>query len=137
MGVEPFLVASTVEAVMAQRLVRTLCTKCREAYRPTRDDLPKDFLWDEYERRGQPLYRPHGCRGCRQLGFEGRQGIFELCVTTDAVRQLAHDRSSSWEIRQAARKDGMRTLREDAWLKVLGGVTTVDEVLRVTKSDRL
>jgi general secretion pathway protein E len=137
MGVEPFLVASTVEAVMAQRLVRTLCTKCREAYRPNREDLPKDFLWDEYERRGQPLYRPHGCRGCRQLGFEGRQGIFELCVTTDAVRQLAHDRSSSWEIRQAARKDGMRTLREDAWLKVLNGITTVDEVLRVTKSDRL
>jgi general secretion pathway protein E/type IV pilus assembly protein PilB len=137
MGVEPFLVASTVEAVMAQRLVRTLCTKCREAYRPNREDLPKDFLWDEYERRGQPLYRPRGCRGCRQLGFEGRQGIFELCVTTDAVRQLAHDRSSSWEIRQAARKDGMRTLREDAWLKVLSGLTTVDEVLRVTKSDRL
>jgi general secretion pathway protein E len=137
MGVEPFLVASTVEAVMAQRLVRTLCMKCREAYRPTREDLPKDFLWDEYERRGQPLYRPRGCRGCRQLGFEGRQGIFELCVTTDAVRQLAHDRSSSWEIRQAARKDGMRTLREDAWLKVLSGITTVDEVLRVTKSDRL
>jgi general secretion pathway protein E len=137
MGVEPFLVASTVEAVMAQRLVRTLCTKCREAYRPNREDLPKDFLWDEYERRGAPLYRPRGCRGCRQMGFEGRQGIFELCVTTDAVRQLAHDRSSSWEIRQAARKDGMRTLREDAWLKVLSGITTVDEVLRVTKSDRL
>ncbi|HEX2474815.1 MAG TPA: GspE/PulE family protein [Lacipirellulaceae bacterium] len=137
MGVEPFLVASTVEAVMAQRLVRTLCTKCREAYRPNGEDLPKDFLWDEYERRGQPLYRPHGCRACRQSGFSGRQGIFELCVTTDAVRQLAHDRSSSWEIRQAARKDGMRTLREDAWLKVLSGVTTVDEVLRVTKSDRL
>ncbi|HEY3394472.1 MAG TPA: GspE/PulE family protein [Lacipirellulaceae bacterium] len=137
MGVEPFLVASTVEAVMAQRLVRTLCMKCREAYRPNREDLPKDFLWDEYERRGQPLYRPRGCRGCRQMGFEGRQGIFELCVTTDAVRQLAHDRSSSWEIRQAARKDGMRTLREDAWLKVLSGITTVDEVLRVTKSDRL
>jgi general secretion pathway protein E/type IV pilus assembly protein PilB len=137
MGVEPFLVASTVEAVMAQRLVRTLCTKCREAYRPSRDDLPKDFPWDEYERRGQSLYRPHGCRGCRQLGFSGRQGIFELCVTTDGVRQLAHDRSSSWEIRQAARKDGMRTLREDAWLKVLSGLTTIDEVLRVTKSDRL
>jgi general secretion pathway protein E/type IV pilus assembly protein PilB len=137
MGVEPFLVASTIEAVMAQRLVRTLCTKCREAYQPLRDDLPKDFLWDEYERRGQPLYRPRGCRACRQSGFVGRQGIFELCVTSDAVRQLAHDRSSSWEIRQAARKDGMRTLREDAWLKVLSGLTTIDEVLRVTKSDRL
>ena len=137
MGVEPFLVASTVEAVMAQRLVRTLCTKCRERYDPKRDDLPKDFPWEEFIQRGEPLYRPQGCRACRQLGFSGRQGIFELCITTESVRQLAHDRSSSWEIRQAARKDGMRTLRQDAWLKVLSGITTVDEVLRVTKGDRL
>jgi general secretion pathway protein E/type IV pilus assembly protein PilB len=126
-----------VEAVMAQRLVRTLCTKCREAYQPKREDVPKDFPWEEFQNRGEPLFRPHGCRSCRQLGFVGRQGIFELCVTTDSVRQLAHDRSSSWEIRQAARKDGMQTLREDAWRKVLSGITTVDEVLRVTKSDRL
>jgi general secretion pathway protein E/type IV pilus assembly protein PilB len=137
MGVEPFLVASTVEAVMAQRLVRKLCMKCREAFEPKPDDLPKDFPWELYEERGEPLFRPHGCRSCRQLGFDGRQGIFELCVTTEGVRQLAHDRSSSWEIRQAARKDGMRTLREDAWRKVLSGITTVDEVLRVTKGDRL
>jgi general secretion pathway protein E/type IV pilus assembly protein PilB len=122
---------------MAQRLVRTLCTKCRESYQPKREDLPKDFPWDEFQNRREPLFRPHGCRSCRQLGFIGRQGIFELCVTTDSVRQLAHDRSSSWEIRQAARKDGMQTLREDAWRKVLSGITTVDEVLRVTKSDRL
>jgi general secretion pathway protein E len=137
MGIEPFLVASTVESVMAQRLVRKLCKECREAYKPERDDLPKDFPWEEYQQGGKPLFRPKGCRSCRQLGFTGRQGIFELCVTSDAVRQLAHDRSSSWEIRQAARKDGMRTLREDAWCKVLNGITTVDEVLRVTKGDRL
>ncbi len=137
MGVEPFLVASTVEAVMAQRLVRTLCKECREAFEPKRDELPKDFPWEDFEKLGKPLYRPKGCRACRQLGYIGRQGIFELCVTTDAVRQLAHERSSSWEIRQAARKDGMRTLRQDAWMKVLNGITTVDEVLRVTKGDRL
>jgi general secretion pathway protein E/type IV pilus assembly protein PilB len=137
MGVEPFLVASTVEAVMAQRLVRTLCHKCREAFEPKHEDLPKDFPWEEFEKRGQPLYRQKGCRACRQLGFVGRQGIFELCVTNDAVRQLAHDRASSWEIRKAARANGMRSLREDAWLKVLGGVTTIDEVLRVTKGDRI
>jgi general secretion pathway protein E len=137
MGVEPFLVASTVEAVMAQRLVRSLCTKCKEPFEPKRDDLPKDFPWDEYIKRGKPIYRPVGCRGCRQLGFEGRQGIFELCVTTEAVRQLAHERTSSWEIRKAARASGMRSLREDAWLKVLGGVTTIDEVLRATKGDRI
>jgi general secretion pathway protein E/type IV pilus assembly protein PilB len=137
MGVEPFLVASTVEAVMAQRLVRSLCTKCKEAFEPKRDEVPKDFPWDEYIKRGKPLYRPLGCRACRQLGFEGRQGIFELCVTTEAVRQLAHERTSSWEIRKAARAGGMRSLREDAWLKVLGGVTTIDEVLRATKGDRI
>jgi general secretion pathway protein E/type IV pilus assembly protein PilB len=137
MGVEPFLVASTVEAVMAQRLVRTLCTKCREAFEPKQEDLPKDFPWEEFKKRGKPLYRPKGCRACRQLGFIGRQGIFELCVTNDAVRQLAHDRASSWEIRQAARANGMRTLREDAWIKVLNGLTTIEEVSRVTKGDRI
>jgi general secretion pathway protein E len=137
MGVEPFLVASTVEAVMAQRLVRTLCTKCKERFEPKREDLPKDFPWEEFTKRGRPLYRPKGCRACRQLGFDGRQGIFELCITNDAVRQLAHDRASSWEIRNAARAAGMRTLREDAWLKVLAGLTTIDEVLRVTKGDRI
>jgi general secretion pathway protein E/type IV pilus assembly protein PilB len=130
MGIEPFLVASTIEAVMAQRLVRTLCLKCR-------DELPTDFPWDEFAAAGAPLYHNRGCRSCRESGFAGRQGIFELCVTTDPVRQLAHDRASSWNIRKAALADGMRTLRQDAWLKVLEGATTVDEVLRVTKGDRL
>jgi general secretion pathway protein E/type IV pilus assembly protein PilB len=137
MGVETFLVASTVEAVMAQRLVRSLCKQCREPFEPKREDLPNDFPWEEYEKRGQPMYRPKGCRSCKQLGFIGRQGIFELCVTNDTIRQLTHDRASSWEIRKAARANGMHTLREDAWLKVLGGITTIDEVLRVTKGDRL
>jgi general secretion pathway protein E len=137
MGIEPFLVASTIEAVMAQRLVRRLCTKCREAYEPHRSDLPDDFPWDEYYKRGAPIYRNTGCRQCRGAGYAGRQGIFELCPTTDPVRQLAHDRASSWEIRKAALADGMRTLRQDAWNKVLEGVTSVDEVLRVTKSDRI
>ena len=136
MGIEPFLVASTIEAVMAQRLVRSLCSNCREPYEPRREDLPEDFPWDEFQSTGKPLFSACGCRNCRELGFAGRQGIFELCPTTDAVRQLAHDRASSWEIRQAALADGMRTLRQDAWLKVIEGITTVDEVLRVTKSDR-
>ena len=137
MGIEPFLVASTIEAVMAQRLVRRLCTACRQTYTPHREDLPDDFPWEEYQAGGQPIYQAAGCRKCRNLGFAGRQGIFELCPTTDAVRQLAHDRASSWEIRKAALADGMRTMRQDAWLKVLGGVTTVEEVLRVTKSDKI
>jgi general secretion pathway protein E/type IV pilus assembly protein PilB len=137
MGIEPFLVASTIEAVMAQRLVRRLCKACREPYEPEQDGLPRDFPWEEFVEGGGPLYRERGCRECRQLGFAGRQGIFELCQTTDGVRQLAHDRASSWEIRKAALADGMRTLRQDAWIKVLDGTTTVDEVLRVTKGDRM
>ena len=137
MGIEPFLVASTIEAVMAQRLVRRLCLACRQPFEPQQEDLPSDFPWEEYQTGGLPLYRASGCRKCRNLGFAGRQGIFELCPTTDAVRQLAHDRASSWDIRQAALADGMRTMRQDAWLKVLAGVTTVEEVLRVTKSDRI
>lgn len=135
MGIEPFLVASTIEAVMAQRLVRRLCAACRTPYQPRREELPDDFPWDEYLAFGRPLYHPAGCRKCREMGFAGRQGIFELCITTDAVRQLAHDRASSWEIRKAALAGGMRTLRQDAWLKVLDGITTVDEVSRVTKGD--
>lgn len=136
MGIEPFLVASTIEAVMAQRLVRRLCPKCREACAPRRDDLPHDFPWDDLQAAGGTLYRARGCRECRDLGYAGRQGVFELCETTDPVRQLAHDRASSWEIRQAALKTGMRTLRQDAWDKAIAGVTTVDEVVRVTRGDR-
>jgi len=136
MGIEPFLVASTLEAIVAQRLVRALCRECREPYEPRQEDLPPDFPWDDFKATGRPLYRATGCKECKELGFSGRQGIFELCVTSDEVRQLAHDRASSWKIRQAALADGMKTLRQDAWLKVLSGITTIEEVLRVTKGDR-
>jgi len=134
MGVEPFLVSSTVEAVMAQRLVRRLCPHCREAYRPNRDDLPVDFPWERLA-NGE-LYRPVGCRECRNLGYSGRIGLYELLVTGEEVRHLAHDNASSWEIKKAALRDGMMTLRMDGWDKALRGVTSVEEVVRVTKMDR-
>jgi general secretion pathway protein E/type IV pilus assembly protein PilB len=137
MGVEPFLVASTVEGVMAQRLVRTLCKECLEQYRPHRDELPADFPWEELQEQGGQLARGRGCRTCRNVGFRGRMGIYELLVTTERVRNLAHDRCSSWEIRKAAIEEGMKTLRQDGWRKVLQGRTSVDEIIRVTKSDRL
>lgn len=135
MGIEPFLVASTVEGVMAQRLVRRLCAHCKEAYKPNKEDLPSDFPWEELGDR--PLYRSVGCRTCRNVGYTGRFGIYELMVTTEEIRQLAHERVSSWTIKQAALKQGMRTLRMDAWLKALEGRTSIDEVVRVTKGDRL
>ncbi len=137
MGVEPFLVSSCVEAVMAQRLVRTLCRACRQPYRPRRDEVPRDFPWDQLQEGGGTLYRGTGCRACRQVGYRGRLGLFELLVTTNTIRQLAHDRQSSWAIQQAAVQEGMRTLREDGWVKVLSGRTTVDEVVRITKMNEL
>ncbi|MEE2707061.1 MAG: ATPase, T2SS/T4P/T4SS family [Planctomycetota bacterium] len=134
MGAESFLVASTVEAVMAQRLVRTLCPDCKEEFRPSAADLPTDFPRDQLQ--GGGIFRSSGCRRCRQSGYMGRNGIFELLVANDRIRQLAHDRASIWEIMKAAVQDGLTTLRQDGWDKVLRGVTTVDEILRVTKGDK-
>ena len=136
MGAEPFLVASTVEAVMAQRLIRSLCRHCREAYVPPQEDLPSDFPYEEWQATGAPLYRNVGCRECRHTGFAGRLGIFELLLTTDEVRQLAHERAGTWDIKRAALRSGMRTLRQDGWVKVLSGRTTVAEITRVTKAER-
>ena len=133
MGVEPFLVASTVEAVMAQRLVRKLCDHCREEYEPTADDLPRDF---PRERLQGKLARGVGCRECRRTGYSGRMGIYELLITTDDIRQLAHDRASTWEMKRQAVTNGMHTLRDDGWYKVLRGETSLEEIVRVTKGDR-
>jgi general secretion pathway protein E/type IV pilus assembly protein PilB len=135
MGVEPFLVASTVEGVMAQRLVRVLCRQCKEAYVPQESDLPTDFPSDKLKEAGGKLYRARGCRACRNIGYSGRVGLYELLVTTNKIRQLAHDRASTWAISQAAVEDGMITLRKDGWRKVLAGRTTIDEVAQVTKGD--
>lgn len=135
MGIEPFLVASTVEGIMAQRLVRRLCNSCKESYTPTSEDVPRDFPWELLD--GRPLFRARGCRECRNLGYTGRFGIYELLATTENVRQLAHDRASSFEIKKAALKDGMLTLRMDAFRRAMEGATSMDEVLRATKQDSL
>ncbi len=134
MGVEPFLVASTVEGIVAQRLVRTLCSECRTPYMPFRDELPSDFPENALA-SGEPFYRPAGCRSCRGTGYNGRLGIYELLETNDEIRQLANDRAGTNVIRKAAITGGMTTLRHDGWTKVARGVTSIDEVLRVTKAD--
>ncbi|MBN2291998.1 MAG: Flp pilus assembly complex ATPase component TadA [Pirellulales bacterium] len=134
MGVEPFLVSSTVEAVMAQRLVRTVCTHCRRSYHPSPEDLPNDFPIEQLDDDGV-LYHATGCRECRQVGYKGRIGLFELMVTTNRIRKISQERASSWEIKQAAIEQGMHTLRQNGWGKVLSGKTTVEEVIRVTKGD--
>ena len=131
MGVEPFLAASTVEGVMAQRLIRQLCTECREAYTPVDSELPADFP------RPLPelLYRPVGCRSCRDTGYSGRTGIFELLRTDEGVRDLCVERASSSRIRKHGLENGMTTLRHSGWLKVAAGITDVEEIARITKGD--
>lgn len=119
---------------MAQRLVRTLCPECKEPYEPDPSALPRDFPRDRLE-KGAVLYRAKGCRACRHVGYRGRVGIFELLVTTERIRQLSHDRASSWAIRQAAVAEGMITLRQDAWRKVFAGRTTIEEIERVTRAE--
>jgi general secretion pathway protein E/type IV pilus assembly protein PilB len=135
MGVEPFLVSSTVEGVMAQRLLRTLCTECRERYQPIADDLPDDFPRQRLAQGGQRIYRAVGCRHCRGTGYAGRMGIYELLTINDEIRRLASEKQPSNLVKRAAINAGMRTLRDDGWDKVLSGRTTIDEVLRVTKCD--
>jgi general secretion pathway protein E/type IV pilus assembly protein PilB len=132
MGIEPYLVASTVEAVMAQRLVRSICPNCKQAYRPEPDDLPPDFPRPPGELM---LYRGAGCRTCRNVGYRGRLGIFELLVANEKIRHMTVERASSNLILKQALDDGMITLRQDGWRKVLAGQTTVSEVLRVTKGE--
>src|SRR5438552_10405409 len=132
MGVEPFLVSSTVEGVMAQRLVRTICSECKIEHVPEHHEVPADFPGS-----GGPLklWKGAGCRACRQTGFRGRQGIFELMVTGDTIRELCVQRANASAIRNQALKEGMTTLRQDGWRKVQQGITTIDEVARVTAGD--
>ena len=129
MGMEPYLVTSTLEAAMAQRLVRTICTDCKESYEPDLDLLPRDLKLE----KGQPLYRGKGCRKCRGTGFYGRAGLFELMVVNDAIREKIMARSPSSEIIAVAKATGLRLLREDGWVKVRAGTTTPDEVIRSSK----
>jgi len=135
MGVEPFLVASTVEGVLAQRLVRVLCSECKEPYHPDPDDLPEDFPVEQRLDPNLQLYRPVGCERCRRNGYRGRLGIYELLVTNDEIRHLLTQAGTTDVIKQAAIRAGMETLRVDGWNKVLAGITTIDEVMRVTKAD--
>lgn len=127
MGVEPYLVSSTVEAVLAQRLVRRLCPSCR---RPV--TLPLDQVPDGLELPpDRPVFEAVGCRMCHNTGYLGRTSVFELLVASGRIRKLCNDKGSASEIRQAAIADGMVTLRQMAWQKVIEGETTMKELLRI------
>jgi general secretion pathway protein E/type IV pilus assembly protein PilB len=147
MGLEPFLVSSTVEGVMAQRLVRTICPECKVSYFPAPTEVPPDFPVPADmqvaghdgsvvgDRAPLALWKGAGCRACHQTGYRGRLGIFELMLTGDSIRELCVQRANASAIRNQALKEGMVTLRQDGWRKVLKGITTIEEVARATKGD--
>ena len=129
MGVEPYLVASSLEAVLAQRLVRVLCPHCKQ---PDTSERAQAFKVKLGIAASTIIYKSIGCRECRNTGFFGRHAIFEWMDTNEEIRQLILKSASIDQIRAAARKGGMRTLAEDGWRMVANGVTTVEEVLSVT-----
>ncbi len=135
MGIEPFLVASSVEAVMAQRLVRTICKHCKTEQKVERDYLRRiGFPADEIETAR--FWKGSGCEECRQFGYQGRKGIYELLILNEGLRPLILNRAPATTIAQKAMEFGMRTLRTDGWNKVRNGETTIEEVLRVTQIEQ-
>ena len=134
MGIEPYLVASSLEGVLAQRLIRTLCTHCRVVDTSERVQTLRESLKMAPE---TVLYQATGCRECRQTGYHGRRAVFEMMAISHPIRQKILQHCSSGELKQIAQKEGMRTLSQDGWRLVEAGVTTPDEILRVTKDDVL
>lgn len=134
MGIKPFLVASAIQAIIAQRLVRTTCKECKEPYEA--DPLViKDLGFDPDEYQGHTFLRGKGCETCNYTGYKGRTAIHEILENSDEIRDLVMNNASTDEIRKMGRKQGMRTLREDGWQKVLRGMTTMVEVARITAAD--
>lgn len=138
MGVEPFLVASSVLGIMAQRLVRRVCPDCREPYIPSDAEIAELGL-ELSEFSGQTIYRPHsgGCETCLHTGYKGRTGIHELLSIDDEIRQLIMGGVDSGAIKRKAVASSMKSLREDGAAKVLSGVTTIEEIMRVTQEDQV
>ena len=131
MGIEPYMIASGLEAVLAQRLIRLLCPKCKEAYRPDKSLLEQ--LYGQVHMRKIPVfYRATGCADCHQLGYRGRKGLFEMMALDDDLRQLTLKSGASMEIKNMALAKGMRPLRAAGLQSLEQGITTVEEVLRYT-----
>jgi len=133
-GVQPFLVASSVRAIMAQRLVRRLCSNCKEPAELSETEL-RALRIEPGQIREAQVMKPVGCEQCRRTGYRGRTGIFEIFVIDDEVRHMINKRSATLMLRQRARELGMRTLREDGVRKILGGVTSAEEVISTTIGD--
>ncbi len=133
MEIEPFLVSSSVIAVLAQRLVRMLCPDCREPYTPTETELSRIGL--KPSQVTGTIYKPHGCRACRNSGYRGRAAVQELMVMDDEIRALVMRKADSATIRRLCTSRGMKLLRQDGAERILSGQTTIEELLRVTQED--
>jgi general secretion pathway protein E/type IV pilus assembly protein PilB len=134
LGVQPFLVASSVRAIMAQRLVRRLCPSCQEPGELTETEL-RALNLDSSDLNQARVMKSVGCERCRHTGYKGRMGIFEIFTIDDGVRRMINNRQSTLLLRQRARELGMRTLRADGVRKVLAGLTSAEEVISVTLGD--
>ena len=134
MGIENFLISSALLGVLAQRLVRVICPDCK-AEKPLAPALRIEM--EHLGKKDIKVYHGKGCKACSQTGFRGRCGIYELLVIDDKIRELILKKSTAQIIRDQARQKGMTTLREDGWDKVVKGITTVEEILRVTQNDRI
>ena len=135
-GVAPFLIASSVIAIMAQRLVRVNCIKCKEPFNPDPLQIKASGMTEEQIAKAT-FMKGRGCNHCRQAGYRGRYGIFEMLRMNTALRELTFAQAPAQELRRKARATGMRTLLEDGLLKVIKGVTTLDEVLSTCHADIL
>lgn len=134
LGIKPFLLSSSLRCAMAQRLVRVICEKCKEAYTPTETEL-KGLGSASAQFANVQLYRGKGCSACGQSGYMGRKGIYEIFVINEEVQALIYKHLPDSDLRVKARELGMRTLREDGLRKVLAGITTLEEVIGVTMGD--
>ncbi|MHC4568906.1 MAG: GspE/PulE family protein [Planctomycetota bacterium] len=134
LGVEPYLVSSSLIAIIAQRLVRRVCQDCKEPARPSANELRELGIVEEAGREGE-FFVGAGCEKCFQTGYRGRTGIYELMLINEDIQNLIYNRESAGTIKRAALDAGLQTLRMDGARKVVAGITTVSEVLRVTQSD--
>jgi type IV pilus assembly protein PilB len=135
MGIEPFLICSSVIVIVAQRLIRRVCVKCREAYTATPQLVEQFHLKGLMPEHNAQFFRPKGCDKCYSTGYLGRVGITETLVMTSKIKDLVLAGASEMDIKAMARKQGMKTMREDALFKAARGLTTLEEVVRLTAPD--
>ncbi|HEC03113.1 MAG TPA: pilus assembly protein PilB, partial [Phycisphaerales bacterium] len=136
LGVEPFLITATVEGIVAQRLVRRICTRCKTRFDPTEAQLMELKLLPA-DVEGKEFYYGKGCSKCNGTGYRGRVGLFEIMVFNDEIRDLIMNQASTGVLREAGVKNGMRLLRENGLAAIYDGITTIDEIAKETMMEQV